>query len=339
MSSIFDRIADWFKTDEQKETEKRNEINAALEAEKELAARLEELDRQYREGLPSEPEYDLDELFPEDLGLEKVEYTPETDEQIADRVNSEAAYGKAEDTNKINEKYGDSADKLNTAAEEAKQTLRESYANLEKLYSELKKEAAADTLKRGMARSSVAAGRQSRLDAAHLAAAGEAESGYNAAVAAINTELDRLGAERESALNALDLKYAAQIDERMAQLKQERDETAQKYAKYNNSVAEKEQKYAVQRQEDIAKFLRGQEEERLKREEEIREYEKKYGYSGEKQQNFAKRYDLAYDFYTSLSPDIAAEALAASPNMRYYLGNYYDKLMDTLKGTSQKRYY
>lgn len=337
--SIFDSIADWFKTDERKEAEKREEINAALEAEKELAAKLEELDRQYRDGLPSEPEYDLDELFPKDLGLEKVDYTPETDEQIADRANSEAAYGKAEDTNKINKKYGESTGKLNTAAEEAERTLRESYANLEKLYSDLKKEAAADTLKRGMARSSVAVGRQSDLDAAHVAAAGEAEAGYNAAVAAIDTELARLDAERSAALNELDLKYAAQIDERVAELKKERDAAAEKYAKYNNSVIEKEQKYAVQREKDIADFLREREEDRLKREEEVREYEKKYGYSGEKRQNYAKRYDLAYDFYTSLSPDIAADALAASPNMRYYLGNYYDKLMNTLNGSSQKRYY
>ena len=33
----------------------------------------------------------------------------------------------------------------------------------------------------------------------------------------------------------------------------------------------------------------------------------------------------------SLSAEIAADALAASPNMKFYLGNYYDKLMEELK--------
>ena len=46
----------------------------------------------------------------------------------------------------------------------------------------------------------------------------------------------------------------------------------------------------------------------------------------------------------SLSAEIAADALAASPNMKFYLGNYYDKLMDELKkreydGNKIKKYY
>ena len=94
------------------------------------------------------------------------------------------------------------------------------------------------------------------------------------------------------------------------------------------------------REEDIAEFLKNREEERLEREEKQREEERKYGYTGAKQENYAKRYDIAFDFYSSLSPDIAADALAASPSMKYYLGNYYDKLMSALKGEEgQTRYY
>ena len=156
----------------------------------------------------------------------------------------------------------------------------------------------------------------------------------------IGSELESLRREQDAAFEQLDLKYAAELEERIARLKEERDETARRYAEYNNEVEEKEHEYAVKREEDIAEYLKDREKERLEREEKQREEEKKYGYTGEKQENYAKRYDIAFEFYSSLSPDIAADALAASPSMKYYLGNYYEKLMGALGGSSsQTRYF
>ena len=107
-----------------------------------------------------------------------------------------------------------------------------------------------------------------------------------------------------------------------------------KYADYNNAVDEAEREYALRREDDIADFLAEREKERLEREEQQRREEAEFGYRGAKQENYAERYNIALDFYTSLSPDIAADALAASPSMKYYLGNYYDKLMGVLRGDS-----
>ena len=77
------------------------------------------------------------------------------------------------------------------------------------------------------------------------------------------------------------------------------------------------------------------------KEKEQQEYESKYGYSGEKLENYSERYRIAYDFYSALSPDVAVDALKASPNMKYYLGNLYDKLLSSLqsKNSDQKFYF
>lgn len=64
-------------------------------------------------------------------------------------------------------------------------------------------------------------------------------------------------------------------------------------------------------------------------------YEKQNGYSGEKLEEYQNRYNLAYDFYTSLSPDIAVDALKSAPNMKYYLGLYYDKLLYALRARAK----
>ena len=77
------------------------------------------------------------------------------------------------------------------------------------------------------------------------------------------------------------------------------------------------------------------------KEKEQQEYESKYGYSGEKLENYSERYRIAYDFYSALSPDIAVDALKASPSMKYYLGNMYDRLLSSLqsKKKEQKFYF
>lgn len=340
MASFWDELKDLFKTDSQRQEERQQALNNALEAEKGLAEQLAELDRQYRETLPDEPEYNLDELFPEDLGLEKVDYTPETDEEIAKRAEAGVNYEKSEERKTLEDAFAATQKELEERSEEAKKTLGDSFAELDELYSALRKQTENDALDRGLGRSSIKTSALDNLDSEHTAAKDAGVADYEAEMADIGAKISALRDEQDAAYEQLDLKYAAELEERIAALKEERDETAKKYAEYNNKVAEKEQEYAVQREEDIADFLAEREKERLEREEEQREQEAKYGYTGEKQRNYAQRYELAYEFYSSLSPDIAADALAASPNMRYFLGNYYDKLMTALKGDEgQKRYY
>lgn len=71
MASFWDDFKDLFKTESQLKEERQKELAAALEAEKSITGQLAELDREYRESLPVEPEPDLDKLFPESLGLER----------------------------------------------------------------------------------------------------------------------------------------------------------------------------------------------------------------------------------------------------------------------------
>ena len=85
----------------------------------------------------------------------------------------------------------------------------------------------------------------------------------------------------------------------------------------------------------VMEYIKDKEEEKRKAEDAQIKHENKYGYTGAKQENYSKRYDIAYDFYSSLSPDIAADALEASPNMKYYLGAYYNKLLDSLKNKQE----
>lgn len=340
-TSIWDEIKDLFKTDKQLEEERQRKINDALNAENSVVDKLKEVEKQYNDSLPKEETPDLDALFPKDSGLKEIEYTPRSDEDIVSAAMKENAYDKGVKKSQIEDRYAKAIDALVDDKKSAKQNLTESYANLEKLYSQLRENSLNDSIKRGMARSSVASDKLSALDSAHIGAAGDIERGYTESVAKIDEDISALEKELGGALDQLDVKSASELEDRIQKLKDERDAKVKEYEKYNNEVRVKNDKYALERENKIADYLAQKEKEKAEKDKAQQAYEKENGYSGEKLDNYSKRYQLAYDFYSSLSPDVAVDALKASPNMKYYLGVYYDKLMSSLKtrANTSRRYF
>ncbi len=331
--SFWDEFKDLFKTDAQRAEEKQQQINDALEREKDIADRLAELEKEYINSLPKEEEPDFDKLFPTNSGLKEIDYTKESDEDIVTRAEKENKYNKNAEQNKLADSYKAKLDALTGSKQQAGENLRDSYKQLQELYDELRSKTENDVLKRGLARSSIAVTQLGDLDSARLTGVGELRKSYNETMNDIDIRIGALEADRENALNELDLKYATELDNRISELKTKRDKTVKEYEEYNAKVRKQNEQYEKQRENDIADYLEKAEKKKKEEQEAQAKYESQYGYSGAKQENYAKRYDIAFDFYSSLSPDIAADALAASPNMKYYLGNYYDKLMSTLKSS------
>lgn len=340
-SSIWEDFKNLFKSDDQLEEEKRKKIDEALNQENAVVDKLKELEKQYNDSLPKEEEVDLDSLFPKESGLKEIGYTPRTDDDIVKEAQGRIDLSKKQAVNNLDDKYQSAIDALAENKKAAGETLKQSYENLDKLYKQLRENANDNLLKRGIARSSIAAGSMDALDASHLKSASDAESAYSKAVANINDSIAKLERDKDTALGELDLKYAVELEDKINELKAERDKTVEKYEKYNNEIRQKNEAYEENRQKKISDYLKQAEKNKLEKEKQQREYESQYGYSGDKLKNYSERYQVAYDFYSSLSPDIAADALKASPNMKYYLGEYYNKLLSSLqsKDNSQKRYF
>ncbi|MCM1306472.1 MAG: hypothetical protein NC037_06170 [Bacteroides sp.] len=340
--SIWDEFTDLFKTDAQKKEEKQNQINDALEKEKNILDSLSALDKEYKDSLPQEEEIDLEKLFPSDSGIKEISYNAESDDDIAARAERENSLSKQQAQNSLENKYEAQKATVESNRQKAEDNLKSGYEKLRELYDDLRKRTENDVLKRGLARSSVATAQLDNLDAARMAGVSELQASYNSSMADIDDKIAGLENEKLNALEELDIKSALQLEERIAELKKERDKTVKEYEEYNNQARKQNADYQVKRQENIDEYLAKRESDKAAALVQQEANEKKYGYSGAKQENYAKRYDIAFDFYTSLDPDIAADALAASPNMKYYLGIYYDKLLKVLKGSgssSAKAYY
>ena len=340
MGSFWEELKDAFKTKSERDEERSESLKKALDDEKELVGQLEELEKEYQAYLDSQQEeIDLDALFPATLGLQKIDYTPESDQSIIDRATAEIDSMKATDVGKTESKY---ASKIGAVEEDkisATEKKAEKQKEIDSAYEDMRKKQKSDSVKQGMARGSVLSSLIDQITMDETRTEQEIEDAYIRTIDTLNNELETLSLEKDKAMSELDLKYASELKDKIAELKEDRDAIVAKYTKYNNSVDEKELKYQQQRQEDIEKYLKEQREEKVKEDQKQREYEAKYGYSGEKLKNYNERYELAFDFYMSLDADIAIEALQASPNMKFYLGNYYDKLMDELKKreTSQNK--
>ena len=334
--SFWDELKELFKTDDERDEERRRRLAEAQQGTSELEKQLAALDAEYKKkhGAKKE-EYDLDALFPKDSGLKEIEYTPKTDEEIRDSALKQADYEKAVDKDSLDKKYASQTSSLDESKRIADKNLQESYKKLQDVYDDLRKNAENDAIKRGIARSSIITSKLGDLDYAKMLSVGEVESAYNAKMNDIESKLKSLENDRDVAMRELDLKYADKLAKSIDDLKAERDDLVLKYEKYNNTVREKNEKYAKQREEDIAKFLKEKETELAAEEKAQADYEQQNGYTGEKFEEYQNRFKLAYDFYTSLSPDIAVDALKSAPNMKYYLGLYYDKLLYALKARAK----
>ena len=205
MASFWDEFKDLFKTDSQRKEERQNEIAAALEAEKAVTDRLAELDREYRESLPEEPEPDLDALFPESLGLEKVEHTPATDEELAARAQAGVDYEKAAEKRDLEHGFGLTEQALDDRADDAREDLDARYRELGELYEELRKQTDNDAIRRGVARGSIRSSAQQALSEEKAGAERASRAEYEGEMADISAELDALRREQDAAFEELDL--------------------------------------------------------------------------------------------------------------------------------------
>lgn len=334
--SIWDEIKDLFKSDDQKAEERQQELDAAAEREKDVIDQLDELDREYRENVENEDDDDLTEelekLFPSDSGYREKEYDAETDEEIEKRVKEESDAKKRQDVDDYEREYENDKNVLEGKKDSADKSLQESYRELEKLYNELKEQTKNDALRRGVARGSIVSSAVNGIENSELGDRAQARGSYHNAIESLDKQLVKLESDRAFALEQLDIAYAAELADKIEKLKADRDKEVQKYEEYNENVRRKNNEYAAKRERDIDEYLREREKEKEKQRQKQEDRESVVGYTGEKRENYAKRYEIAYNFYSSLSPGIAVDALEASPNMRYYLGEYhYNQLLNSLK--------
>lgn len=179
---------------------------------------------------------------------ERLEYDAPSDEEINNAAeNSLSEYRRAGEASVENEiaalieKY--SSDK-SANSEAYARTIK----SLEDAYASAVEAAGNDALKRGLARSSIAANTVAALNSEKAGKAASAAESYYLAERDLEEKLAGLEVKRQKAMDDFNISYTAKLTEEINRLKAQRDELMSEALKYNNSLTEKENEEKLERQ-------------------------------------------------------------------------------------------
>lgn len=297
-----------------------------VDGENELLDKLGQLDEEYKNSGAYDPGKgyeDLSDLLPEEQTFEYLKY--EGDDEDTIRQNTKDKYdGLLEDEK---QKVSDSYDVKTAVVENKKDATNAEYdqkqEQVDKDYDDFQKALMQELVKKGLYRSSIKQGQTDANEQARAWESSELTNKRNIDVSKLDAEIAKLQGEANTALQQLDISYASKLDTEIERLLDKRAKEIESIDKYNNTLKEKEAKYI----QDRAKAIENQLAQRIKDQLEINNLENKYGYAGEKKENYKQRYDLAYEYYTSLPHDVALRMLQDNKKLEDYLGAYYGKLV------------
>lgn len=186
--------------------------------------------------------------LPDAPTYERATYDAPTDEQLHKSAEEEWSAYKAQGEKGIDDEI---AKKRKAYEEQTEKAQKESAAEREKTsqaYAAAKQDVDDDMLKRGLARSSIAANKRVALSEKEAAALTAIADAAAQTVRELGEKIAALDGERQAALNDFNLTYAARITARINELKDERDKKQAEVLKYNNSLTEKEHAAKVDKQ-------------------------------------------------------------------------------------------
>ncbi len=168
------------------------------------------------------------------------EYDAPDDQKLHADAQKELASYKAQGEKGIEKEIEALREKYDAQAEEAERSHEQAKQETTKSYASAKQSTSDDMLKRGLARSSIAANKQAALGQSEASALASLAADYSRQVGELSEKINGLQAKRQEALNDFDLSYAAKLAERVNELKKERDDKMSEVLKYNNTLTQKE---------------------------------------------------------------------------------------------------
>lgn len=184
--------------------------------------------------LPDKPI--LDDVPP----LDKMEYTAPTDEEIKKNAADELAEYKQGGIGSIDSEMENLKKQYESGLAAADKNLEKNNSAVEEAYSTAKKSTDNDLLKRGIARSSIAANKSAELEGAQAKMKSDVYNKYTEEVSGIDNQISGLETKRAKALDDFNITYAAKLTKSINDLKSDRQSKLDEVLKYNNTITEKQ---------------------------------------------------------------------------------------------------
>lgn len=294
-----------------------------ITTEEQLINALKQMHSDYRQKELEERKAEASAALPEEPDYEFKSYEGESEDEIRSRVENE--YGakleseKALETEKTKSKTDELAGKVETAYDDYGKTEEEILASLEKS----KKQNENKMIESGLSRSSIKelVGESAQQQADMMIA--EAKTDAENVAKKYQLQIEGLNSQLQAAIDDLNAEYVIKISTEIEELINKRDKEIKAIQEYNNRIEKQISDYKLAREKAIQQDVAT----RIDADYKQAEYEKKYGYVGEKADNYAQRLNIAIDFYDGFDPATAKSMVQENQYLKTYLGYEYTNLL------------
>ncbi len=215
-----------------------------------LVQALETMEREYEKSLF--PDFAAE--VPESTGTEQIEYTPPTDEELKKQAETALLPDYTEGVAKAEETYLETSGDIAADRAEATEEERIRYDDLSALLDDMRLQHQSDMIRQGLVHSTINTEGQAATERYGEQERQAIENRYKATYDALDQKAEEARLKYDNAIRSYDLKYAADLEKRIADLTAERDKQTEKINAYNQKVAEAELKYQEERQKKLAEL-------------------------------------------------------------------------------------
>lgn len=254
--------------------------------------------------LPDTPEYEL------------KSYDPQSDEELSAYAKDSLSDYQNKGVNAIESEINAKRSELEGQKENVAAAADEGYKSVNAAYNSAAEAVNNDSLKRGLARSSVAVNRNAEVETLRAGELADLGNKATAAVAEIDNSIGSLNTQLTKALNDFNIEYAAKLADKINDLKVERDKKTAEVAEYNNKIKQ------LQYDNEVNKI---KDESDLYSDAVNRELDKsKLNLDAETLEKINKsNYNAMNDYLKTLSAEDAKKELTSSSYYREHTSDYY----------------
>ena len=175
-----------------------------------------------------------------DVKLQKMEYTPLTEEEINKKATSAVDEKYALKKDALTSNFENDLKQTEQKAKDIKENSQVKKQELDGLYSALEEKLSANAVKRGISRSSIIAEQIKNLGLEKVKDVLNIDNETASAIEKNAQMIDELKVKYQKAVSNLDLEKAIEINENIEKIKKEQESKIEEVLKYNNLVTRQE---------------------------------------------------------------------------------------------------
>lgn len=309
-----------------KDDEEQEDLSQYMSSQDKLIEDLQGIRAEYDAAVEAGKHNIADEM-PEDPGYEYMTYEGPTKEDIERDTQSKYNSQLADKLAQMLIDYESKSGALERDKSDARADAEIKSNEVDRQISREKKDAETELEDRGLGRSSIYYESGKSYDEAAKAEKQSVADNLQKSLAALDIKIDELAQQKDAEQTQTTNAYMQKIAEETKTLLSAMQKQLDSISKYNNSLKEKEVKYKKDRADAIKKQI----EDEAKAEQELEKFERKYGYTGDKQRNYEQRLQKAIEYYTSLPKSVAIKLANGNSKLADYLGLYMPRLISAIE--------